>query len=137
MLSQEEQEARRQRGSQRTQPLWTLERLVGETVGSRLHLFISQSVTVVRSAAEKLLEKGTEIGFVYVPWHLLLLFKGRQKNRGWGGWGRESSECADTLWVSLEKRKLIHFHACIKTEINVTGVAVYPPRGQLLLSKAW
>lgn len=86
LLSQEKQEARRQRGSQRTQPLWTLERRGREGAGAaRLHLFISQSVTVVRSAAEKLLEKGTEIGFVYVPWHLLLLFKGCQKNQGWGG----------------------------------------------------
>jgi hypothetical protein len=38
-------------------------------------IYLSQSVTVVGSAAEKLLGKRTEISFVYVPWPLLLLFK--------------------------------------------------------------
>lgn len=88
------QEARRQKGSQCTQPpqtpgclgqgggeegcegnpLWGLD-------DSRRHVVISQSVTL-----SALQSKGTEISFVHVPWHLLLLFKGCKKTQGWGGW---------------------------------------------------
>lgn len=40
-------------GSQRTQPLWTLKHGAGTGGGTRLHLFLSQSVTVVGCAAEE------------------------------------------------------------------------------------
>lgn len=95
---------------------------VGEThsggwTPAGLHLFISQGVTVVCPAAEEPTQvygTGTEVSFVRVPWHLLLLFKGCKKIGG-GRYTRGSCPCTGGHpWVTLQRRKRSHLQVCIQ-----------------------
>lgn len=67
-----------------------------------LLLFISQGVTVVCPAAEEpthVYGKGTEVSFVRVPWHLLLVFKGWEIDQ------RQLSLHRETLLGDSEKEE--------------------------------